>query len=192
MSKIHRVYENLVWKISSWNSGEEIANSELENLWEILREMLGRRGYRVGEIQLPSVKARLVKHSEYVRIAGVVDRLANTRVNTIEEYGESYPTESAIGVLVQPPGKENSYEIFLSKSRWKSDNTSTSQEGSFLQWVFRHICHELLHIWEHQLSVKPAGTLAREIFGDAESRRLLDEELGRFARVTDFENLFQD
>ena len=164
MTEIRSFYERIIWKILTWNNGQEIPASELEKLWEILREMLKKRGYRVEEIEMPLVKARVVESGEYERIGRIIDKLPNTRINVVEEYGKCYTTESSIGTLVRPPGTENEYLILLSKSRCSGNHISTSQEMTLLPRSF-YLCHELAHIWEHLLNVKPAGSLTKQILG---------------------------
>ena len=158
---IRHFYERIVWKILSRNNGQEIPTLDLENLWRKLREALKKQGYKVDGIKMLSVKALVLEPGEYARMSRIVDQLPKTRSNTIEEYGKDYPTETAIGTLVRPPGSENEYLILLSRSRCEG-NISTSQETAVSSQSF-HLCHELTHVWEHLLNVKPAGSLAKQV-----------------------------
>jgi len=173
MTRIRRFYERIIWRILSWNTGQEIPEFELRSLWEILREILKKQGYKVDEISMPLVKGRVLEPGEYARVGRIVDRLPNTRMNTINEYGQYYSTESAIATLVRPPGSENEYLIFLCKSRCDGSR-SMSQEMAHRQLSI-YICHELAHIWEHLLDVKPAGLLTKQILGEDLSKSLAEK-----------------
>ena len=164
MMNIRHFYERTVWKILARNNGQEISTLDLENLWQKLREALKKQGYKVGRIKMPPIKALVLEPREYARISRIVDQLPKTRSNTIEEYGKDYPTESAIGALIQPPGSENEYLILLSKSRCEG-NISTSQQTAVHSQSY-YLCHELTHVWEHLLNVKPAGSLMKQLLAD--------------------------
>ena len=161
---IRRFYETIVWKILMRNNGQEVSTTHLENLWEKLRETLKKQGYEVDGMNMPHVRALVLEPAEYARIGRIVDRLPKTTSNTIEEYGRDYSTESAIGTVVQPPGSENEYVIFLSKSRCESDILAAG--GTVVSSESYYLCHELIHVWEHLLNLKPAGSLAKELFSD--------------------------
>jgi hypothetical protein len=161
MMNIRRLYERIVWKILSRNNGQEISPLDLENLWQKLHEALKKQGYKVDGIKMPPIKALVLEPGEYARISRIVDKLPKTKSDTIEEYGKDYPTESAIGTIIRPPGTENEYLILLSKSRCEG-NISTSQETAVPSQPY-YVCHELTHVWEHLLNVKPAGSLAKQV-----------------------------
>lgn len=161
---MRQFYERIVWKILARNNGQEISTPDLENLWQKLHEALKKQGYNVEGIKMPPVKALLLEPREYTRISRIVDQLPKTRSNTIEEYGKEYPTESAIGTLIRPPGSENEYLILLSKARCEG-NISTSQQTAVPSQSY-HLCHELTHVWEHLLNVKPAGSLMKQLLND--------------------------
>ena len=164
MMNIRDFYERIIWKILARNNGQKISTLDLENLWQKLHEALKKQGYKVDGIKMPPIKALVLEPGEYTRISRIVDQLPKTRSNTIEEYGKDYPTESAIGTLIQPPGTENEYLILLSKSRCEG-NISTSQETAVPSQSY-YLCHELAHVWEHLLNVKPAGSLVKQVLTD--------------------------
>jgi len=161
MINVRHFYERIVWKILVRNNGEEISTLDLENLWQKLHEVLKNQGYKVDGIKMLPIKALVLEPREYARISRIVDQLPKTRSNTIEEYGKDYPTESAIGTLVRAPGTENEYLILLSKSRCEG-NVTTAQETAVPSQSY-YLCHELTHVWEHLLNVRPAGSLAKQV-----------------------------
>jgi hypothetical protein len=161
MNRFRSFYERFIWKILTWNVGQEISTFELENLWKKLCQTLKKQGYKVDGINMPPIKARLLESAEYRKISRIVDQLPETRSNTIEEYGKDYPTESAIGTIVRVPGGKIEYLILLSKSRCQG-NILTAQ-GTAVPSQSYHLCHELTHVWEHLLNVKPAGILTKQV-----------------------------
>ncbi len=164
MMNIRSFYERIVWKILARNNGQEISTLVLQNLWERLHEALKKQGYKVDGIRMPPIKALVLEPREYARISRIVDQLPKTRSNTIEEYGNNYSTESAIGTLVRLPGSEEEYLILLSKPRCQGIISTAQETAVPLQSYY--LCHELTHVWEHLLHVEPAGSLTKQLLAN--------------------------